>query len=144
MKKTSMENKTLPENSKNNEIMIKNQGEIIHYQYNCVQCAECCRYGLKIEIEKGDVERWRKLEKEDFLQYIQLDPFSIRSKADPLNKKDGKAVKRIRKETHNEKEFRNRLDELINFIEKSHNYFGKDTKIKRSIRFCPACRLVQS
>ena len=141
MKKTSMENKTIPKNPRNNKIAIKNQGEIIHYQYKCVKCAECCRYGLKIEIEKDDVERWRKLEKEDFLQHIQLDPFSIRSKDDPLNKKDGKAVKKIRKDTRNEKELRNRLDELISFIKKTHKYFGKNRKIKKVNTILPSMHI---
>jgi len=108
---------------------IDEKGKLVKYKYQCVRCAECCRGNFEIYIREEDIRTWMKLEEVDWaLESIRLRPEGIatRDEFGEYNK-IGKTLKRLM-EKYGEKNYPEKLEELKQFIEGAHLYFGEDKK----------------
>jgi Fe-S-cluster containining protein len=61
----------------NEEIIAEKDGKRVIITYNCIKCGSCCRAGFDVRIRDTELSNWIKLGKEEFIQYIQIDPKSI-------------------------------------------------------------------
>jgi len=101
--------------------------EIYFQEFQCKKCAECCRAGYLIHVQKQDIIRWMHLKKETLLDFIIINSDSISlNYGTEINSKDGTAIIYIKK-TYKQKEFKNRLEKLRAFIKKNHLYYGKNS-----------------
>lgn len=94
-------------------------------KYECVQCGNCCRAGFEVVIEKEDIERWIKLERNEFFKFIQIDPKCISfTGLAGYHIEEVNTLKSI-KEKYEENEINEKLEELKKFILNNHIYKGK-------------------
>jgi Fe-S-cluster containining protein len=64
---------------------IKNIVQNIYWgDFNCEMCGECCRSGYNVHVNKGDVEKWKKLNKQFLLEYIIINPKTISETNDAI------------------------------------------------------------
>ncbi|MFX1442763.1 MAG: YkgJ family cysteine cluster protein [Promethearchaeota archaeon] len=92
--------------------------------YECVQCGNCCRAGFEIVIEKEDIERWIKAKKNEFLQYIQIDPKCISPTGlGGYHIEEVNTLKKIEKK-YKDNDVNEKLDELKDFILNNHTFLG--------------------
>jgi len=77
-------------------------------------CGECCRTGYDIYVNREDVEKWKKLNKKELLDFIVVNPKCISVNIETkLNSEIGNIKKRINKQYDN---FDWKIEELINFL----------------------------
>ncbi|TFG07155.1 MAG: hypothetical protein EU539_05750 [Promethearchaeota archaeon] len=94
------------------------------FEFKCVQCGECCRAGFKVTIKKEDVKLWKELEKSEILEHLKLDPECISLKEFNYHMdKDGSAVMKSKMLT-NSNNLNVKLNNLVDFIHKKHDYQG--------------------
>lgn len=93
------------------------------YSFHCHQCGNCCRQGFEIYLTQEDILLWEG--HPEFLICIQIDPKSIsESGLAGYHIEDKNAVIELKKR-FSEDEFEQKLDELIKFIQKNHDYHGE-------------------
>ncbi|MFX0071518.1 MAG: YkgJ family cysteine cluster protein [Candidatus Hermodarchaeota archaeon] len=98
----------------------------VEFDYRCVGCGECCRTGYKVFINNADIEIWQKKGIIEILNYIKIDPKSISfKKYNQHQEEDGNAILKI-KEASNGKNLDKKFNEIISFIQKNHQYQGKE------------------
>jgi len=99
------------------------------FKYKCIQCGNCCRAGYEVVIEKEDIERWIKLEKSDYVQFIQIDPKCISPTGlGGYHIEEINTLKRI-EEKYKKNEAIEKLEELKDFILNNHIYIGKGSPL---------------
>jgi len=99
------------------------------FKYECVQCGNCCRAGFEVVIEKEDVERWIKLEQNEFFQFIQIDPKCISPNGlGGYHIEEVNTLKRI-EEKYKDNEVNEKREELKEFILNNHIYIGKGSPL---------------
>lgn len=78
-------------------------------------------------INKEDIDKWIKKGKSEYIEHFFIDPDCISLKnSTEYQYADGHAIKAIRKKYGNIN-FEEKLNDLIAFIEKNHNYMGEDS-----------------
>ncbi|MHA1292865.1 MAG: GHMP family kinase ATP-binding protein [Promethearchaeota archaeon] len=110
-----------------NGCSIIKQQKTLNYIFECVQCASCCKAGYEIHINKSDVIKWEKAGKTEFLAHIQIDPKCISLEGlggFHIEKKN--ALEKLKK-TKKNIPYEKKIKELINFIERNHDYHGESS-----------------
>jgi Fe-S-cluster containining protein len=111
---------------------MKNKIDRFSYtDFECLKCGECCKAGYDVYIIKKDIKNWKALEKQEFLNFIIVNPHCISiNNGTELNSEDGNTIKRIYKNYRNPDK---RIKELLGFIQKTHLYYGQNS-LRRYIK----------
>jgi len=101
------------------------EGKSKNFQFNCVQCGSCCRAGFEVVVERQDIELWIKAGKRDFYQFLQIDPKCIsQSGLAGYHIEEINTLDKLN-EQYDDDKYKNKLQELKDFILKNHSYLGK-------------------
>jgi Fe-S-cluster containining protein len=101
------------------------KGGFSYTDFECIKCGECCKAGYDVYVVKKDIEKWKELEKQDLIEYIIINPQCISlNNGTELNSENGCTIRRIRKNFRNSDE---KIEELVEFIKKSHLNFGQSS-----------------
>lgn len=96
-----------------------------NYKFSCIQCGNCCRSGFEIVIEKEDIKGWIKTGHSNFYQYVQIDPKCISKTGLAGYHIEEVNTLEIIKKRYEDKDYKQKLAKLKNFILKNHNFLGK-------------------
>jgi len=96
------------------------------YEFNCIKCGKCCRAHLEISIRREDIVNWIQAGKNDYYQYIQIDPKSISAEGlGGYHIEEENALLELLKSYKN-KQYEEKKKALESFILKNHTFHGKD------------------
>jgi Fe-S-cluster containining protein len=105
---------------------MRNKKEEFSYtDFVCLKCGECCKAGYDVYVIKKDIEKWKDLKKQELLDYIFIKPQCISvNNGTELNSEDGNTIKRIHNNYRNSDK---KIEDLINFIQKTHLNRGQNS-----------------
>jgi Fe-S-cluster containining protein len=85
-------------------------------------CGECCKAGYDVYVSIKDVENWKKLKKFELLENVMVKPQCISlNNGTEFNSKQGITLNKIKKTYKN---YDKKVKELIEFLQKYHDYYG--------------------
>ena len=94
--------------------------------WECVRCGNCCRAGFEIVIHKEDVKRWIEAKRTDIAKHMKIDPKCIAPEGlAGYHIEEVNAIELL-KEKYEGEEYKKKIQELIDFIKKNHQYEGVD------------------
>ncbi|MBY9017927.1 MAG: hypothetical protein KGD66_03750 [Candidatus Lokiarchaeota archaeon] len=94
--------------------------------FKCIKCGECCRAGYNVYIQKIDIEKWKKIERNELLEHIIINPKCIAINDNiEFNSVRGTTLAKIRA-NKNYRDYNGKFNLLIRFIQKNHRYYGKN------------------
>ncbi|MHA1257662.1 MAG: YkgJ family cysteine cluster protein [Promethearchaeota archaeon] len=104
--------------------MVTREQQLAKYKYKCVQCGNCCRAGFEIVLGQEDIDRWIKIGKSDYYQFIQIDPKCISKTGLAGYHIEEINTLEILEKKYKDKEYKKKIDELKKFILKNHEFLG--------------------
>ena len=104
--------------------MVTGEQLIAKYKYKCVQCGNCCRAGFEIVLEQEDIDRWIKIGKSDYYQFIQIDPKCISKTGLAGYHIEEVNTLEILEKKYKDKEYKKKIEGLKKFILNNHQFLG--------------------
>ncbi|MHA1148933.1 MAG: galactokinase [Promethearchaeota archaeon] len=105
------------------QLIINNDRKRIRHE--CIMCGNCCRANFEILIHAEDVKCFIQNKKIDYVQYFEIDPKCISEESlGGFHIEEANVLKRL-KETYNNEQYIEKLEELKKFIDEKHIYLGE-------------------
>lgn len=104
--------------------MVTREQQLAKYKYKCVQCGNCCRAGFEIVLGQEDIDRWIKIGKSDYYQFIQIDPKCISKTGLAGYHIEEVNTLEILEKKYKDKEYKKKIEGLKKFILNNHQFLG--------------------